>query len=236
MNIQIQTSASRGTAHYGWLNARYSFSFANYYNPMRERFGMLRVLNDDIIEGGGGFDTHPHNNMEIITIPLSGALRHRDSMGHTSVIRKREVQYMSAGQGVQHSEFNDSPTESLNLLQIWIFPEKRNTPPRYDQINFEGKIIPDQLKVIVSPTGGEDTIQILQQAWLSMLNASPSGVHKYTLHREGIGVFVFVISGKIQINGQSLSERDSAEITGIKEFELETITAAEILFIEVPMQ
>ncbi|MFH1121555.1 MAG: pirin family protein [Bacteroidota bacterium] len=234
MIINIHKSTDRGSAEYGWLKARYSFSFANYYDPLRERFGLLRVLNDDIIDGGGGFDTHPHNNMEIITIPLRGALEHRDSMGHTSVIKRNEIQYMSAGSGIMHSEHNSSDSESLHLLQIWIFPDIRNTKPEYSQINLEGKRKQNIIQTIVSPEGGTDILRIKQDAWLSLLAGDSGSTHKYKVNKQGNGIFIFVISGAAETGNFRANQRDSMEITEAPEITFTTCEESEILIIEVP--
>ncbi|MBK6347177.1 MAG: pirin family protein [Bacteroidales bacterium] len=234
MNINIHKSNKRGQADYGWLKARYSFSFANYYDPSRERFGVLRVLNDDTIDGGGGFDTHPHNNMEIITIPLKGSLEHRDSLGHTSVIREGEVQYMSAGSGVTHSEYNASVKDSLNLLQIWIFPKTKNTSPVYNQINLEGKREQNKIQTIVSPAGGENIIGIGQDAWLSLLSAGEGKEFTYRINKPGNGVFLFIIEGEIKTGNHLASRRDSMEIWGTEVLSFNTPVKSEILIIEVP--
>ncbi|PKP01047.1 MAG: hypothetical protein CVU14_06005 [Bacteroidetes bacterium HGW-Bacteroidetes-9] len=234
LNIKIHKADNRGKADYGWLKARYSFSFANYFDPLRERFGVLRVLNDDIIDGGGGFDTHPHNNMEIITIPLKGALEHRDSMGNSSVIREGEIQYMSAGIGVQHSERNFSDSEPINLLQLWIFPKTKNTKPLYDQINLEGKRIQNSIQTIVSPEGGKDIIKINQDAWLSLLNSDAGLKHKYELHKPDNGLFVFVIEGETVIGANIARHRDSVEIKGVEEITLTINAPSKLLLIEVP--
>lgn len=234
MEVKIHKSTERGSADYGWLKARYSFSFANYYNPLRERFGVLRVLNDDIVDGGGGFDTHPHNNMEIITIPLKGALEHRDSMGHSSVIRKHEVQYMSAGSGVTHSEYNASDSEPLNLLQLWIFPNMKNTPPEYNQINLEGKRLQNKILEIVSPEGGDNIIRIKQDAWLSFLGADAGTEHKYTVHKPDNGIFIFIIEGTIDVGNKIGGKRDSLEITDTPDVMIKADEKSEILIIEVP--
>jgi quercetin 2,3-dioxygenase len=234
MEVKIHKSTERGSADYGWLKARYSFSFANYYNPVRERFGVLRVLNDDIVDGGGGFDTHPHNNMEIITIPLRGALEHRDSMGHSSVIRKHEIQYMSAGSGVTHSEYNASESELLNLLQLWIFPNVKNTPPEYNQINLEGKRLQNKIQAIVSPEGGDNIIRIKQDAWLSLLDADAGSTHKYAIHKPNNGIFMFIIEGKINLGNKTVGKRDSVEITDTVDVTIIADENSEILIIEVP--
>ncbi len=185
MNINIHKANDRGTADYKWLKARYSFNFANYFDPKRERFGVLRVLNDDEVEGGGGFDMHPHNNMEIITIPLEGSLSHHDNMGNSSVTTINEVQLISAGSGITHSEYNQSESETLKLLQIWIFPKTRNTIPFYSQINIEGKGELNRIQTIVSPDGSENTIRINQDAWLSRLSSAAGKQYNYMLTNPG---------------------------------------------------
>jgi quercetin 2,3-dioxygenase len=234
MNIQIHKSGDRGTADYKWLKARYSFNFANYFDPKRERFGVLRVLNDDVIEGGGGFDMHAHNNMEIITIPLEGSLGHRDSMGHTSVISKNEVQYMSAGSGITHSEYNQSDSEILNLLQIWIFPKTRNTSPSYRQINLEGKREHNRMQTIVSPDGGENILQINQDAWLSLLSSEAGKHYDYRVQKPGNNIFLFIIEGVLETGDSRVGRRDSVEIKGESEISFSTSEKSAILIIEVP--
>lgn len=234
MNINIHKASDRGTASYKWLKARYSFNFANYFDPKRERFGVLRVLNDDEVEGGGGFDMHPHNNMEIITIPLEGSLGHRDSMGNTSVISKNEVQYMSAGSGITHSEYNQSESETLKLLQIWIFPKTRNTTPSYSQISLEGKREQNKIQTIVSPEGGENIIRVNQDAWLSLLSSAAGKQYNYLVNKPGNNVFIFIISGFVETGGFKAGLRDSVEITGEPEIFFSTSEKSEILIIEVP--
>ncbi len=234
MNIHIHKASGRGTADYKWLKARYSFNFANYFDPQRERFGVLRVLNDDHIEGGSGFATHPHSNMEIITIPLQGALGHRDSTGHASVITKNEIQYMSAGSGVTHSEYNQSDNEILNLLQIWIFPKIKNSQPAYNQINLEGKRATNKIQTIVSPTGGDNIIQINQDAWLSLLNTDKGLQFNYRVHNTGNYIFIFIIEGEVETGEYRAGRRDSVEIKGIDEISMYAKEKSEILIIEVP--
>jgi len=234
MTIHIHRANERGTANYGWLKANYSFNFADYFDPLRERFGVLRVLNDDFIAGGGGFDTHPHNNMEIMTIPLYGTLEHRDSMNHTMVIHKNDVQYMSAGKGVLHSEKNYSPDEPINLLQIWIFPKVRNTEPRYDQITLKEDAQLNNIQTIASPDGGDNIIKINQDAWLSLLDSEASKQYTYHTNLQGNGVFVFVIKGGVKVGGHKIHSRDSAEVTGSDEVELKTLSKTRLLIIEVP--
>lgn len=234
MKTDIQRAIDRGKADYGWLKANYSFSFADYFDPIRERFGVLRVLNDDFIDGGGGFNTHPHNNMEIITIPLSGTLEHKDSMGHTMVIRKNDVQYMSAGTGVLHSEKNFSDSEPINLLQIWIFPKVRNVEPHYDQITLKEDKQRNNIQTIVSPEGGKDIIKINQDAWLSLLDSDSGKNYTYSTHLPGNVVFLFIINGEIEVDGNKLTARDSAGITETDQIELTVLKDLKLLIIEVP--
>lgn len=228
---------TRGHADHGWLNAHHSFSFAGYYDPSRIHFGALRVLNDDIVAGGMGFGTHPHDNMEIITIPLSGALAHKDSMGHAQAIQPGEVQVMSAGTGVQHSEYNHNRNEEVNLLQIWIFPNKKNVQPRYDQRAFDDAARKNVLQTLVSPMGTDDEgLKINQDAWIyrTSLDAGKSLAHK--LHNENNGLYVFLIDGNISTEGQELAKRDAVGITDTAEVLINATTNSDVLLLEVPMQ
>ena len=213
MKTIYHSADSRGYADHGWLEARHSFSFANYYDPERIHFGKLRVLNDDIVAPDMGFGTHPHNNMEIITIPLSGQLEHKDSMGNGSVITAGEVQVMSAGTGVMHSEFNPSPTEHTNLLQIWIFPEKKDVTPRYDQRKFNADAFRDTIKTVVNNSENDSSLFIHQKAVISMARVSAGREMEYALHYPGHGVYVFVIEGKLEIGKSVLLRRDAMGIT-----------------------
>jgi len=240
MKKEIQTvihrADSRGSADHGWLNAKHTFSFAGYYNEDREQFGALRVLNDDIIDAGHGFGMHPHNNMEIITIPLEGALRHKDSMGHTSVIKAGDVQIMSAGKGLTHSEYNASTTDSLNLLQIWLFPKSRNIEPRYGEKTFEPASMQGKWLNVVSPL--EDTtgaLQINQDAWFSLGKFEKGTTVSYSKKRSGNGVYVFVIEGKIDIEGETLSRRDAVGIEATDTIEFNVSDHAYVLVMDVPM-
>ena len=237
MEKVLHPATSRGTANFGWLNANYSFSFANYFDPNKVQFGQLRVLNDDFIKGGMGFGTHPHENMEIITIPLKGELRHKDSMNHTAVIQAGEVQVMSAGTGVEHSEFNASNDE-LNLLQLWIFPEKNGLEPRYDQKNF-AKLMEeeDRLINIVSPKSDQsaEALWINQQAYLYMGNFKNGKKIDYKLKSEHHGVYIFLIEGQLKIEETVLNKRDAIGISQTSEVSLEFQKPSKVLLIEVPM-
>jgi len=235
MTTHIFSSSSRGKAEHGWLHSRFSYSFAEYYNPNRMGFGMLRVLNDDIVEPGEGFGTHPHNNMEIITIPLSGSLEHRDNMGNGSIIHSGEVQVMSAGIGIMHSEFNPSKTEKVNLFQIWIISNKKNVQPRYDQKEFDLSKRMNTLQLLVAPEGYDDSLFIYQDAFISIGRLDLGFVNKYKIRKEGNGLFIMVISGTVEIDGKIMESRDAAEISNTREIDIKALGFSEILLIEVPL-
>ena len=236
MKKTIHPANERGHNDIGWLKANFSFSFGPYYNPARVHFGALRVLNDDIIAGGGGFGTHPHDNMEIITIPISGALEHRDSMGNTGVITAGEVQVMSAGTGIQHSEYNHSKTEEANTLQIWLFPKEWNIEPRYDQKGFIEDLKPNQFTRLVSPVKDGEALWINQDAIFSMGDFEPGQQIKYDIQIPGNGAYIFVINGKIAVEGTELNKRDVLGVEDISSFTLETLKQSRILIMEVPMR
>lgn len=234
-NAVLHKANTRGYANHGWLEARHTFSFANYYNPERVQFGALRVLNDDIIAGGMGFGTHPHDNMEIITIPLEGDLAHKDSMNNAETIKFGDVQVMSAGTGILHSEFNPNADRRTNLLQIWVFPKVRNVTPRYQQITLNVADRKDKLQQILSPNATDDGVWIHQDAWFHMGNLSANTTVDYQLHLKNNGLYIFVIKGTIKVGEQELNARDGY---GIWDFDSLTLTAtsdAEILTMEVPM-
>lgn len=236
-NIVIHRAETRGSANHGWLDAKHSFSFANYYNPDRMHFGALRVLNDDAIAGGKGFGTHPHDNMEIITIPLDGAIEHKDSMGNSSVIHAGEIQVMSAGTGIQHSEFNHLGDKTLRLLQIWLFPNKKNVTPRYDQLKLEDKDKSNKFQQILSPNSEDAGVWIHQNAWFHLGKFDNNVFTKYELKDKKNGVYAFVISGEFEIVGQSLQTRDAIGIWDINMLDIKSTTVnSEILLIEVPME
>jgi redox-sensitive bicupin YhaK (pirin superfamily) len=229
-------AGKRGHANHGWLDAHHSFSFASWYDPTKVHFGALRVLNDDIVAAGMGFGKHPHDNMEIITIVLEGKLEHKDSMGHAQQIIPNEVQVMSAGSGVTHSEYNPDPNNRTNLLQIWIFPEKKGVEPRYDQAMFPPADRVNNLQMVVSPTDSNDPgLKIHQQAWIYRTTLEAGKTLEHKLHSSKHGAYVFNITGSIKVNDQALNMRDAA---GISEAETLTITATEdsdVLVLEVPM-
>ena len=235
MKLTVHKAAYRGHADHGWLNTWHSFSFANYYNPDRIHFGALRVLNDDTIQAGMGFGTHPHDNMEIITIVLDGELAHKDSMGNGSVIRPGEVQVMSAGTGIQHSEFNHSKVNEASLLQIWVFPDKKNVEPRYGQAEFAEEEMNGKWRTVVSPDGKDDSLWIHQQAWFSLGVFEPGSTISYTLKKSDSLVYLFLISGELTVGSETLNQRDAL---GIEEIEgpisMKTNKASKILVMEVP--
>lgn len=235
MKITIHKDDSRGYADHGWLKAKHSFSFANYYNPGKIRFGLLRVLNDDIVAPGMGFGTHPHDNMEIVTIPLRGQLAHKDSMGSKGVIKPEEVQIMSAGSGLTHSEYNDSEKDELNLLQIWVFPKEKNIRPRYDQKLFEPSERKNKIRTLVSPDKSVDSLWINQDAYFSRCALDNGKSVVYNVNKKGSGVYIFVIEGEIETGGETLTRRDAAGIEDTDSFEVKAQKDSEILFVEVPM-
>lgn len=234
MNSTLYKANTRGHLNFGWLDANYSFSFSNYYDPARIHFGALRVLNDDTIQAGMGFGTHPHDNMEICTIPLKGALEHKDSTGGHGVIRKNDIQIMSAGTGVYHSEFNHSKTDEANILQIWIFPKKKNITPRYDQKTFNPTDRINQFQTIVAPDD-ENALQLNQDTWLSLASFTKDTEISYTLHNTQNGIYAFLIEGNITVNNIDLHKRDAVGITETNKLDIHSTTNSELLLIEVPM-
>ena len=227
---------SRGEANHGCLKSFHSFSFANYYNPERMNFGVLRVLNDDTVSGGMGFGKHPHDNMEIISIPLEGDLEHQDSMNNTTIIRKGDIQVMSAGTGVYHSEYNKNKDETVKFLQIWIFPNKKNVTPRYDQISLNIDERKNRLQQILSPNADDVGVWIHQDAWFHLGNFDKGQNVHYQMKKEGNGLYAFILKGSFVIDQQEMGLRDGLGITGTDKID---ITAreddAEILLMEVPM-
>lgn len=234
MKSIIHSADRRGHVSFGWLDSHHSFSFGNYYEPEKVHFGMLRVLNDDVITGGSGFGTHPHDNMEIISIPLQGAIEHKDSTGTQAVIYENDVQIMSAGTGIRHSEYNHYKDRETNFLQIWIFPKKRNIEPRYEQKTFNPEDRVNKLQIVVAPDG-PDAVRINQDAWFSLGNLKSDFSTSYTSIKEGNGVYAFVINGNVTINDQSLYKRDAIGIWDIDKLDISAGTDAQILLIEVPM-
>lgn len=234
-NTVLHKAETRGHADHGWLNAYHSFSFASYYNPDRVQFGTLRVLNDDTVAAGMGFGTHPHDNMEIITIPLEGDLAHKDSMGNTEVIKNGDVQVMSAGTGIQHSEFNPNQDQRTKLLQIWVFPKERNVTPRYQQITLNDEDRHNKLQQILSPNANDDGVWIHQDAWFNMGKFDAGTKTNYTLNKKGNGLYAFILKGDVTIDGQELSTRDGLGITDFETLDIQATTDAEFLLMEIPM-
>ncbi len=236
MEKNVHQAKSRGRTELGWLHSFHSFSFGDYYDPERIHFGKLRVLNDDAVEPGRGFSRHPHNNMEIVSLPLEGALKHQDSTGTLQVIRKGEVQIMSAGTGVFHSEYNNSDTEMVHFLQIWVLPKEKDIPPRYGQESFDADGRHNRFQTVVSPDGREGSLRINQDAFFS-LSSIDSGIScVYTLKAPGNGLYLFLIGGRIEISGETLEKRDAIGLTGISEVAIQSLDRSEMVCIEVPVE
>lgn len=236
MKTVLHKAETRGHANHGWLDSYHTFSFANYYDPARIHFGTLRVLNDDRVEGGMGFGEHPHDNMEIISIPLSGDLEHKDSMGNKAVIRQNDVQIMSAGTGIRHSEYNKNKDQPVNFLQIWVFPKVRNIKPNYDQKTFnpEGRL--NKFQEIVSPVKNSEGVWINQDAWFHLANFKKDFKDTYDLKLKSNGVYAFVLDGAVTINGQSLNKRDGLGVWDVEKLDIVGNQDAELLIMEIPMQ
>lgn len=233
-NYILHKAGTRGEANHGWLHAKHTFSFANYQNRERMHFGALRVLNDDCIDAGMGFGMHPHDNMEIITIPLEGEIEHKDSMGNVGTIKRGEIQVMSAGTGVQHSEYNKSATEQLKLLQIWLFPNAQNVTPRYAQMPIDALNTQNVLQQILSPNANDAGVWIHQDAWFHLGKLSTNFSVEYKLKKEGNGIYVFVISGNLIVQNQPLEPRDGLGMWNETTIKITATTAAEVLIMEVP--
>jgi quercetin 2,3-dioxygenase len=234
-NMILHKADTRGSADHGWLKSRHTFSFANYYSPDRMHFGVLRVLNDDIVAGGKGFGTHPHDNMEIISIPLSGDLEHKDSMNNVTVIRNGDVQVMSAGTGITHSEYNKNKDEEVRFLQIWMFPNKKSVKPRYDQIRLDEAKMHNNFAQILSPNPDDDGVWVHQNAWFHLGQFDKGIKTTYQLKNAANGVYAFMIEGDATINGQALNKRDGLGIWNTTQFEVSADSHARILLMEVPM-
>jgi quercetin 2,3-dioxygenase len=234
-NTVLHKANTRGHADHGWLNAYHSFSFASWYNPERVQFGVLRVLNDDTVAAGMGFGTHPHDNMEIITIPLEGDLAHKDSMGNTATIKTGDVQVMSAGTGIQHSEFNPNADLQTKLFQIWLFPKVRNVEPRYQQITLDKSLEKNDFAQILSPNVDDAGVWIHQDAWFYLADFNSQFSKTYQLKKARNGMYVFVISGTITVEGQELETRDGLGITDFETLDIKATTDAKFLLMEIPM-
>lgn len=234
MKTILHKANERGHANHGWLDSYHSFSFAGYYDPGKIQFGALRVLNDDTVEGGRGFGQHPHENMEIVSIPLSGDLKHEDSTGRKEVIRQHDVQIMSAGSGIAHSEMNANSDQAVRFLQIWIFPKEQNIRPRYDQKTFRPEDRVNRFQTVVAPDDN-NAVYIHQDAWLSLGKFNEEREISYRIHKDGNGVYAFVLEGEATINGSAVQRRDALGIWEAEEIILKAMPGAELLLIEVPM-
>lgn len=234
-NSILHKAETRGDANHGWLHSKHTFSFANYHNPERMHFGVLRVLNDDTVSAGMGFGTHPHDNMEIISIPLEGDLEHKDSMGNVTVIKNGDIQIMSAGTGIQHSEYNKSKDNQVKFLQIWVFPNKKNVTPRYDQITLKAEDRHNKLQQIVSPNADDAGVWIHQNAWFHLGKFDKGTTSDYTIKSKGNGLYIFNLNGTLKVNDQLLNARDGFGIWDIEKVTLQADTDTEFLIMEVPM-
>ena len=235
MQTILHKSDSRGDANHGWLHSKHTFSFANYYNPERMNFGVLRVLNDDQVSGGMGFGTHPHQNMEIISIPLSGDLEHTDSMGNTTVIKEGDIQVMSAGTGVQHSEYNKNKDEEVKFLQIWVIPNKQNVEPRYDQITLNKADRKNKLQQVLSPHKDDAGVWVYQDAWFNLTDLNAGKELEYTFNKPDNGLYVFVLEGSVTAGDQPLERRDGLGVLDTNSIKIKASEDAYVLFMEVPL-
>ncbi len=231
----LQRANERGHADHGWLNAHHSFSFASWYDAAKVHFGMLRVLNDDIVAPGEGFGSHPHNDMEIITIIFEGALEHKDNMGNGSVIKPGDVQVMSAGTGVMHSEFNPSKTERVNLFQLWIFPKEKGIKPHYDQKTFSTADRINKFQPVASGFKKDGALYIHQDALLSLSDIEKGKTISYNMAKAGNGAYIMVINGKVEVEGETLSRRDALGIYETESFTIKALEDSQLLVIDVPM-
>jgi redox-sensitive bicupin YhaK (pirin superfamily) len=234
-NSVLHKADTRGDANHGWLHSKHTFSFASYYNPERMHFGALRVLNDDTVAGGRGFGTHPHDNMEIISIPLEGDLEHKDSMGNVAVIKNGEIQVMSAGTGIQHSEYNKSKDAAVKFLQIWVFPNKKNVTPRYDQIPLLLEDRKNKLQQILSPNPDDAGVWIHQNAWFHLADFDKGTTVDYQFKAKGNGLYIFNLKGDLKIDDQLINTRDGLGIWDTNSVKIAAETDAEFLLMEVPM-
>ncbi len=235
MKTIYHAADSRGVANHSWLNSHHTFSFGGYYDPERTNFGVLRVINDDTVAGGQGFGTHPHRDMEIISIPLEGDLVHRDSMGNGGVIRQGDIQVMSAGTGICHSEMNANADRAVKFLQIWVLTRKNGVEPRYQQIRISDHAAPNDFQQILTPTADDAGVWIHQDAWFSLADFADGTAKRYDIKRDGNGVYVFVIKGSAKIGDTVLCERDGLGVWGADGFDVTAIGDSQILLMDVPM-
>lgn len=231
----LHKSETRGDANHGWLHSKHTFSFANYYDPQRMNFGVLRVLNDDKVSGGMGFGMHPHQNMEIISIPLSGDLEHQDSMGNTTVIKEGDIQVMSAGTGVQHSEYNKNKDEEVRFLQIWVIPHTQNVEPRYDQITLKKEDRKNKLQQVLSPNKEDAGVWIHQDAWFNMVDLDADKAVTYNFNLASNGLYIFVLEGSVEVADEKLERRDGLGIFDTQSITLKASEQASVLLMEVPL-
>src|SRR5690554_1490683 len=235
MNTVIHRAETRGHVNHGWLNSHHTFSFGSYHNSERMSFGLLRVLNDDTVEPGMGFGTHPHDNMEIVSIPLEGSLEHKDSMGNRTVIQEGDVQIMSAGDGVTHSEYNNSRYKEVKFLQIWVFPNKKNVTPRYDQVSLREIAKENEFFQVLSPNKEDQGVWIHQDAWFQIGNFTKGNSDEYKIKKEGNGVYFFILEGEVEINDEKLSKKDGMGIWNTETIHVVAIENCRILLMDVPM-
>lgn len=235
MKTIVHKANTRGDANHGWLKSKHTFSFANYYNPERMGFGALRVINDDQVEGGKGFGTHPHRDMEIISIPTSGKLAHKDTIGTNGIIESGEIQVMSAGTGIAHSEMNGNTDEPVKFFQIWVMPNKQGVEPRYQQLKIADMLKPNEFGQILSPNPDDAGVWIYQDAWFHMGNLDKGVSAGYELKGNQHGVYAFIIEGKVKIGDEVLETRDGMGIIDTKGFDVEALEDSRVLLMEVPM-
>ncbi len=235
MKTIYHTADSRGDANHGWLKSKHTFSFANYHNPERMGFGALRVINDDFVIGGQGFGKHSHRDMEIISIPLSGKLAHGDNIGNEGVIETGEIQVMSAGTGITHSEMNGDANEPVKFLQIWVIPNKMGVTPRYQQVRMDDHMQANEFNQVLSPNADDAGVWIHQNAWFHMGYFDKGVTQTYDLKDVNNGVYVLVLEGKVTINGNVLDTRDGLGISDVRSFTMDVTEDARVLLMEVPM-
>ena len=236
MKKTLHKADTRGVAEHGWLSSRHTFSFAGYHDPERMRFGLLRVINDDVVQPGMGFGTHPHENMEIISIPITGELRHQDSMGNIQRIKAGEVQIMSAGTGITHSEYNGSESEPVNFLQIWVLPKERDIEPRYDQKLFSRDQRQGRFQNVVAPDQNDGGVWINQDAWFWLGDFETGQSDTYTIKRTGNGAYFFVLEGAVTVASEQLERRDGLGIEDAASVDVEATEDCQLLVMDVPVQ
>ena len=235
MKTIYHAANSRGDANHGWLKSKHTFSFANYHNPERMGFGALRVINDDFVIGGQGFGKHSHRDMEIISIPLSGKLGHGDNIGNQGTIETGEIQVMSAGTGITHSEMNGDANEPVKFLQIWVIPDKMGVTPRYQQVRMDEHMQANEFNQVLSPKADDAGVWIHQNAWFHMGNFHKGVTQTYDLKDVNNGVYVLVLEGSVTINGNTLATRDGLGVWDTKSFTMDADEDARVLLMEVPM-